>query len=192
MYYANRCVAKTSNGKRCKRTKATAEGTCLQHISMYPKRCMYVSTRFNRCTAVAPYIKDYCNEHEALREPIVVVDSDDEIITVHDSDSEYVPESDSETESEFADDEGSDSDDSEWLPYDHKKQKRPVIVEGGASESVCDCHDELNTAFYDWVEDEENPNVMLIRDTIVKTRDMSVEDFNELLDYLENIIEDNN
>lgn len=201
--YANRCVAKTTEGKRCKRTKSTAEGTCLQHISMYPKRCMYASARFNRCAAVAPYSKDYCNEHQAVREPIVVDDSDDEIITVHDSDSEYVPESDSETESEFADDEGSDSDDSEWLPYDHKKQKRPVIVEGGASESICDCHeekdtiedelfedeDELNTAFYDWVEDEENPNVMLIRDTFVTVRDMSVDKFNELLDYLEDIID---
>lgn len=188
--YTNRCAAKTTEGKRCKRTKATTEGTCLQHISMYPKRCMYASARFNICTAVAPYSNDYCNGHQALREHIVIDDSD----------SEYVPEdsaSESE-ESEFADDEGSDSDDSEWLPYDHKKQKRPVIVEGGASESICDCHeerdvdDELNTAFYDWIEDEENPNVMLIHDTIVKIRDMSAEDFNELLDYLENIIEDSN
>jgi hypothetical protein len=152
---------------------------------------MYASARFNRCTAVAPYSKDYCNGHQALREPIII-ESEDEVITVHDSDSEYVPESDSETESEFADDEGSDSDDSEWLPYDHKKQKRPVIVEGGASESICDCHeerDELNTAFYDWIEDEENPNVMLIRDTFVTVRDMPVDKFNELLDYLEDIID---
>lgn len=189
--YANRCVSKTNAGKRCKRAKATVEGTCLQHISMYPKQCMYTSARFNRCTTSAPYSKDYCNEHQALREPIIIDDdSEDEIITIHDSDSEYESE-----ELEFADDEGSDSDDSEWLPYDHKKQKRPVIVEGGGSESVCDCHeekDELNTAFYDWVEDEENRNIMLIRDTIVKTRDMTVDEFNELLDYLENIIEDNN
>jgi hypothetical protein len=112
------------------------------------------------------------------------------VITVHDSDSEYIP--DSESESEYADDEGSDSDDSEWLPYDHKKQKRPVIVEGGGSESVCDCHDQLSSEFYDWIEDEKNPNVMLIRDTIVKTRDMSADKFNELLDYLEYIIDDNN
>lgn len=186
--YANRCIAKTTEGKRCKRTKSTAEGTCVQHISMYPKRCMYASARFNRCTAVAPYSKDYCNGHQALREP-----EDDEIITVHDSDSEYVPE----TESEFADDEGSDSDDSEWLPYDHKKQKRPVIVEGGGSESICDCHEErededefgLNTAFYNWIEDEENPDVMMIRDVIVKTRDMPAGQFNEFLDYLEDIVD---
>jgi len=193
--YAKRCSSTTNAGKRCKRNIATAEGTCVQHISMYPKRCSFVSPRFNRCGLVAPYGNDYCKEHKAAREPIIIGDSEseDEVITVHDSDSEYIP--DSESESDYADDEGSDSDDSEWLPYDHKKQKRPVIVEGGASESICDCHeerDELNTAFYDWIEDEENPNVMLIRDTIVKTRDMSVEDFNELLDYLENIIEDNN
>jgi hypothetical protein len=145
---------------------------------------MFASARFNRCTAVAPYSKDYCNDHQALREPIVVDDSEDEIITVHDSDSEYVPE-DSASETEYE----SDSDDSEWLPYDHKKQKRPVIVEGGGSESVCDCHDELSSEFYDWIEDEKNPNIMLIRDTIVKTRDMSVDEFNELLDYLEYLID---
>ncbi len=195
--YAKRCSSTTNAGKRCKRNIATAEGTCVQHISMYPKRCSYLSPRFNRCGLVAPYGNDYCKEHKAAREPIIIDDSEseDEVITVHDSDSEYIPDSESESESDYADDEGSDSDDSEWLPYDHKKQKRPVIIEGGASESICDCHeerDELNTAFYDWIEDEENPNVMLIRDTIVKTRDMSVEDFNELLDYLENIIEDNN
>ena len=210
----NRCVAKTAEGKRCKRTKTTSEGTCVQHISMFPNRCMFTSPRFNRCTAVAPYSKDYCNGHQALREPIIIEDSDDEIITVHDSDSEYIPESESESEYTVE----SDSDDSEWLPYDHKKQKRPVIVEGvdlpmilnggfhmttreifnmrnisvagGGSESICDCHeqDELNTAFYDYIEDEENPNVMLIHDTLVKTRDMPADKFNELLDYLEEII----
>jgi hypothetical protein len=182
--YANRCVAKTNAGKRCKRTRATTEGTCLQHISMYPKRCMFASARFNRCTSVAPYGNDYCKEHKPLRtvdEPIVIDDSDDEIITVHDSDSE----------SEYVDDE---SDDSEWLPYDHKKQKNPVIVEGGASESICDCHEfeddtlGLNTAFYDYIEDEENPNIMLVRDTIVAARDMSSTNFNKLLDYFEDIM----
>jgi len=187
--YAKRCSATTNAGKRCKRNKTTAEGTCEQHISMYPKRCLYASPRFNRCGLVAPYGNDYCNEHKILREPIVIEDSEseDEVITVHDSDSEYIPDSESKNE----------SDDSEWLPYDHKKQKRPVIVEGGGSESICDCHeemddDELNTAFYEYIEDEKNPNVMLIRDTIVKTRDMSADKFNELLDYLEYIIDDNN
>ena len=181
--YTNRCVAKTVEGKRCKRTKTTAEGTCSQHISMFPKQCMFTSLRFNRCTAVAPYIKDYCNGHQALREPIIIEDSDS------DSDSEYIPESESESEYSVE----SDSDDSEWLPYDHKKQKRPVILEGNCSESICDCHedmdnDELNTAFYEYIEDTENPNVMLIRDTIVKTRDMSADKFNELLDYIEELI----
>lgn len=184
--YANRCVAKTTEGKRCKRTKTTAEGTCVQHISMFPKQCMFTSTRFNRCTAVAPYSKDYCNGHQALREPIIIEDSDDEIITVHDSDSEYVPESNSESETETGTE--YDTDDSEWLPYDHKKQTNVVMVEGGGSESVCDCHedaDKLNTAFYDYIEDEENPNVMLILDTLVKVRNMPVEEFNELLDYID-------
>lgn len=190
--YANRCSAKTVESKRCKRTKATAEGTCLQHISMYPKRCMYASARFNRCTAVAPYSKDYCNDHQTVREP--------EIITVHDSDSES-EEYDEDSESEEYDEDSeseeySDSDDSEWLPYDHKKQKRPVIIEGDASESICDCHeerdeDELNTAFYDWIEDEDTPNVMLIRDAIVKVRVMSVEQLNSLLDFIDFVIEDN-
>jgi hypothetical protein len=199
--YANRCVAKTVEGKRCKRTKSTAEGTCSQHISMFPKQCMFTSTRFNRCTAVAPYSKDYCNGHQALREPIIIEDSDS------DSDSEYIPESESEDESEYIPESESEyipeseseyiseseSEDSEWLPYDHKKQKRLVIVEGNCSESICDCHedmdnDELNTAFYEYIEDAENPNVMLIRDTIVKTRDMSADKFNELLDYIEELI----
>ena len=193
--YANRCVANTTERKRCKRTKSTAEGTCSQHISMFPKQCMFTSTRFNRCTAVAPYSKDYCNGHQALREPIIIEDSESEYIPESESedDSEYIPESDSDDDSEYIPE--SDSEDSEWLPYDHKKQKRPVIVEGDCSESVCDCHeekDELNTAFYDYIEDEENPNVMLIRDALVKTRDMSADKFNELLDYIEDLIDNTN
>lgn len=187
--YTNRCTAKTTNGKRCKRTKSTAEETCIQHISMYPKQCVYASKRFNRCVSVAPYGAEYCKGHQALRivesvvssaldEPIIISDSE--------SDSEYVPESDSESETETGTE--YDTDDSEWLPYDHKKQKNVVMVEGGGSESVCDCHedaDKLNTAFYDYIEDEENPNVMLILDTLVKVRNMPVEEFNELLDYID-------
>jgi hypothetical protein len=170
---------------------------------------MYTSPRFKRCGFVAPYGNDYCREHKAAREPIIIEDSEseDEAITVHDSDSEYIPESESESEyipdsendseneseNDSENESENDSDDSEWLPYDHKKQKRPVIVEGGGSESICDCHDdELNTAFYDYIEDEKNPNVMLIRDVIVKTRDMHPRKFNELLDYLECIIDYNN
>jgi hypothetical protein len=90
-----------------------------------------------------------------------------------------------------------------WFPSNNTKQT-PIVIEdsdseiecvaevaGQSSESYGDCHEAYSLdTFYDYIKDEENPNIMLIRDTILKTRFMSIDEFEDVLKSLDLIIED--